>query len=125
LVRNTLDLLIDDERGVWHLASAGAVTWYEFARELAQAANLDLACLIPIEHEPRNRALGSVRGHLMPSLHDCIARLVLEPEVAALPDLGSKLAPLHHQTLLGPSPLQKALKPPAVLSPAPPNRPSE
>ena len=32
LVHACLDLLIDGERGVWHLANAGAVTWAELAR---------------------------------------------------------------------------------------------
>jgi hypothetical protein len=31
-VNTSLDLLIDGERGVWHLANAGAVTWAELLR---------------------------------------------------------------------------------------------
>ena len=35
LVDATLDLMIDDERGIWHLANRGAVTWFEFAQQAA------------------------------------------------------------------------------------------
>src|SRR5690606_24324547 len=32
LVNATLDLLIDDESGIWHLSNNDAVSWYEFAK---------------------------------------------------------------------------------------------
>ena len=38
LVEATLDLLIDNEDGIWHLANSGAVTWAEFARMVASRA---------------------------------------------------------------------------------------
>ena len=38
LVDVVLDLLIDAERGIWHLANDGAVTWHEFARMVARAS---------------------------------------------------------------------------------------
>ncbi|HEX8294247.1 MAG TPA: family 1 glycosylhydrolase, partial [Pyrinomonadaceae bacterium] len=41
LVHACLDLLVDGEGGVWHLANAGAVTWADFARRAARAAGLD------------------------------------------------------------------------------------
>ena len=31
LVHANLDLLLDDARGIWHLANPGAVTWSELA----------------------------------------------------------------------------------------------
>jgi dTDP-4-dehydrorhamnose reductase len=37
LVRSSLDLLIDGERGVWHLANAGETTWAGLARLGAEA----------------------------------------------------------------------------------------
>jgi dTDP-4-dehydrorhamnose reductase len=82
LVHVALDLLIDGERGVWHLANRGAVTWVEFARRLASAAGLaadtleerplvELALQAP---RPRHSALASTMGELMPDLDDAIAR---------------------------------------------------
>jgi dTDP-4-dehydrorhamnose reductase len=38
LVDTTLDLLIDNETGIWHVANSGAVTWAEFARMVAARA---------------------------------------------------------------------------------------
>ena len=40
LVNHSLDLLIDGECGIWHLAIRGAVSWYEFALMAARAAGL-------------------------------------------------------------------------------------
>ena len=40
LVHASLDLLIDGEGGIWHLANEGAVTWYEFARMVARQAGV-------------------------------------------------------------------------------------
>src|SRR6185369_9091650 len=36
LVNATLDLLIDGEHGVWHLANGGAATWADFAKMVAE-----------------------------------------------------------------------------------------
>jgi dTDP-4-dehydrorhamnose reductase len=41
LVHAALDLLIDGEHGVWHLANDGAVTWSEFASLVARAAGVE------------------------------------------------------------------------------------
>ena len=41
LVHATLDLLLDGERGIWHLTNQGAISWHELAREAAFAAHLD------------------------------------------------------------------------------------
>jgi dTDP-4-dehydrorhamnose reductase len=42
LVHAALDLLIDGERGVWHLANGGAVTWGDFAVAAAEAASANV-----------------------------------------------------------------------------------
>jgi dTDP-4-dehydrorhamnose reductase len=80
LATTTLDLLIDGETGVWHLANAGAVTWAELAREAARRARLDSGLVrgVPAEQlgwrarRPRYSVLGSIRGTLMPSLTDAL-----------------------------------------------------
>jgi dTDP-4-dehydrorhamnose reductase len=82
LVHTTLDLLIDGERGIWHLANRGAVTWAELARRAACMASLDESlvqecpsCELGLESaRPAYAALDSVRGSLMPSLDDALAR---------------------------------------------------
>lgn len=41
LCHATLDLLIDGETGLWHLANDGEVSWHEFARRIAERAGYD------------------------------------------------------------------------------------
>ncbi|MFN2637654.1 MAG: family 1 glycosylhydrolase [Gemmatimonadaceae bacterium] len=94
LVNAALDLLIDDERGIWHLANGAAVTWAEFARRIAIASGLDAALIIPrpiaalnlTAMRPSYSALGSERGVLLPPLDDAIGRYAsesIEAHVAA------------------------------------------
>lgn len=88
LVHAALDLLVDGERGVWHLANAGAVTWAELARTAARLAGVDAALvqarstreLVPARR-PAYSALGSERGTLLPALDDALARYMREREV--------------------------------------------
>jgi dTDP-4-dehydrorhamnose reductase len=86
LVNATLDLLIDDERGIWHLANRGATSWAQFARRAAESAGLDAGLIVGrpasalgyLAPRPRYSALTSTRGALMPSLDDAIARYTSE-----------------------------------------------
>lgn len=81
LVNVALDLLIDGETGVWHLASQGAVTWADFAREVVARANLDSRRVRGVSgadlgwsaRRPAFGVLGSSRGLLMPSLDRALA----------------------------------------------------
>ncbi len=41
LAHACLDLLIDGESGVWHLANAGSESWVDFAHRGASEADLD------------------------------------------------------------------------------------
>jgi dTDP-4-dehydrorhamnose reductase len=76
LVHATLDLLIDGERGIWHLANDGSVSWAELARAAARSAELDETLVRGRPHvelglvaaRPRHAALASERGRLMPPL---------------------------------------------------------
>jgi dTDP-4-dehydrorhamnose reductase len=82
LVEATMDLLIDEEKGIWHLANAGNITWYEFAREIASKTlhASDLVRPVSIEsmglaaRRPKYSALTSERGSLLPSLEDALKR---------------------------------------------------
>jgi dTDP-4-dehydrorhamnose reductase len=82
LVRTTLDLLIDRETGLWHLASDGALSWGDFAKRVALAAALDPAMIEAVPavslgwtaRRPRRVALASSRSGTMPKLDDAIGR---------------------------------------------------
>ncbi|HEX6707170.1 MAG TPA: SDR family oxidoreductase [Albitalea sp.] len=89
LVSCTLDLLVDGERGLWHLANEGCLSWFEFARMAAQCAGFDVAqvdavpgsALGQVAPRPRQSALTSERGRLMPLLDDALARCLLEADL--------------------------------------------
>jgi dTDP-4-dehydrorhamnose reductase len=78
----TLDLLIDRERGLWHLSNQEALSWFEFGQRLAQALAFDASLLEGVcAHDMPSRAqwpdysaLGSERGALLPSLQSAIER---------------------------------------------------
>jgi dTDP-4-dehydrorhamnose reductase len=82
LVDAMLDLLIDGESGVWHVATGGAVTWEELARRAAQTVGVSTATLraVPLEElglqakRPRYTALASSRGTLLGPLDDALRR---------------------------------------------------
>jgi len=82
LAEAILDLLIDGERGVWHLINGGAASWAETAHRIAGLAGLDGRDLIretvPTQVGNRNRALASERGWPLPSLDDALASRVAE-----------------------------------------------
>jgi dTDP-4-dehydrorhamnose reductase len=90
LVNATLDLLIDGESGIWHLANAGAVTWSGFARGSAAARGLpdvrveevELASLSLAAPRPPYSVLGSARFGRMPPLEGALERWAAELEVA-------------------------------------------
>jgi dTDP-4-dehydrorhamnose reductase len=66
LVHATLDLLLDEEKGVWHLTNQGAVSWHELACEIADRAKLDRNRLLRTEDaSAANTSLSSKRGLLL------------------------------------------------------------
>ena len=105
LVDATLDLLIDGETGLRHLANAGAISWADFARHIALALNLEVD-LVRGRHSgefdwparrPKRAALATERGDVMPALDTAIARyaaIVSEaefaPEAEALAEGGGR-----------------------------------
>ncbi|HYG91139.1 MAG TPA: family 1 glycosylhydrolase [Azospirillum sp.] len=82
LVDAALDLLIDGEAGIWHLASDGAVSWVDLARRAAERCGADAGLIdaVPaadlgwVAPRPRYSVLGSERGSIMPPLDDALAR---------------------------------------------------
>ena len=84
LVNVSLDLLIDRERGIWHLTNGEAVSWFELARRACAAAGVSSERLQEVSVEecgytarrPGYSALSSERGLLLPSLDDALKRYV-------------------------------------------------
>jgi dTDP-4-dehydrorhamnose reductase len=89
LVNASLDLLIDGERGIWHLANSGRVTWATLGRRVAALAGLDASLVVArpqktlalVAPRPANSALKSERGELLPPLEDAISRYLREREI--------------------------------------------
>ncbi len=83
LVHATLDLLIDEARGIWHLANRGVVSWHELAERAATEAGLDRGMLTRSAHAtPRVTALSSERGLLLPPIEHALSRFVRESTVS-------------------------------------------
>jgi len=87
LVQNSLDLLIDGEQGVWHLACRGEISWAGLARAVARLGGCDPGLVDGVPGStlglqaarPTYSALVSGRGQLMPCydamLGACVALL--------------------------------------------------
>ncbi|HVG04707.1 MAG TPA: family 1 glycosylhydrolase [Burkholderiaceae bacterium] len=88
LVQAALNLLIDGERGLWHLTNHGAVSWSGFAQMVAEAAGLNVglidavpgAALGQIAMRPRYSALQSERGLTLACLQDAVEQYLTEVE---------------------------------------------
>jgi dTDP-4-dehydrorhamnose reductase len=86
LVHASLDLLIDGECGIWHLANPGAIAWADLARHTAQLAGLDASSIQSCSTEsfgyaasrPAYSVLSSERGVLLPNLDRAIAQYLHE-----------------------------------------------
>lgn len=82
LVHATLDLLIDNEKGIWHLVNQGVTTWADLAFGVAKRYKLNEALIKPMNIEGMNlpaerplfSALGSEKGALLPALEYALER---------------------------------------------------
>jgi dTDP-4-dehydrorhamnose reductase len=111
LVHACLDLAIDGECGIWHLANLGATSWADLARMVARLGGHSTelvervrACELPWRaRRPAFSALGSSRGALLPPLQPALERYYgehmaswhaphAEPTVTSSPT--SRVAPL-------------------------------
>jgi dTDP-4-dehydrorhamnose reductase len=82
LVHASLDLLVDGERGIWHLANQGMTSWNELAERVAAEAGLSWkAGPRAVPDNPQITALSSERGLIMPSFESAISRYFRECEV--------------------------------------------
>jgi dTDP-4-dehydrorhamnose reductase len=86
LVNAVLDLLIDGEHGIWHVANPGGVTWAQFAQLAAMRAGRDPGGVHPrpgralgfVARRPSFTALASERGNFMASFEDSLERCFRE-----------------------------------------------
>lgn len=84
LVNSALDLLIDGERGLWHLANNGSLSWAELVRRAAKLADVSTTQLQSrswrtfglAARRPSFSVLTSERGMIMPDIEDALARYV-------------------------------------------------
>jgi len=82
LVHATLDLLLDRETGIRHLANEGALSWHDLARELAVRSGHDPRAIHSAPAAPSNTSLDSRHG------------LALRPLDSALDDFVRHSRPL-------------------------------
>lgn len=82
LVHASLDLLIDGESGLWHLANKSAIAWADLARLAAKQAGVSIKSLVALPAQelgwiaprPTYSVLGSSRGEIMPCLDSAISK---------------------------------------------------
>ena len=82
LVHTALDLFIDEEEGVWHLANDGRYTWADLATEVAKRAGYNHCRITPrplIEmgwkaKRPLYSVLGTGKGIRMPAIDNALQR---------------------------------------------------
>lgn len=81
LVHATLDLLLDEEKGIWHLSNEGALSWHDFAQQFLDRAQIDSRQLRARSGaEPRDTSLASSRGMLLRPLERAIDDFVSHSE---------------------------------------------
>jgi dTDP-4-dehydrorhamnose reductase len=88
LVNVSLDLLIDDENGIWHLANKGSISWAELAFQTARASNLDNIFInaVPASElkqkalRPKYSVLRSEKGIELPTFENAFRRFFNEKE---------------------------------------------
>jgi dTDP-4-dehydrorhamnose reductase len=84
LAHACLDLLIDDECGVWHLSNNDAISWAGLAKKASNLAGINTDSLITMSsaelklpaRRPQYAALSSRRGILLPRLDDALERFL-------------------------------------------------
>ncbi len=81
-MHTTLDLLIDGEKGIWHLTNKGEITWSQLAAEIAGYFGLEKKLIIAlpkneillIANRPAYSVMTSERAILLPGLDDAMQR---------------------------------------------------
>jgi dTDP-4-dehydrorhamnose reductase len=87
LVHGSLDLLVDGERGVWHLVNQGATTWLELVEKMAISMGMDTRLLYGAsekrsgQEKLRYTVLDSERGLVLPDFADALVRYGREVKI--------------------------------------------
>ena len=92
LVHASLDLLLDNESGIWHLTNNGKTSWYDLAVEVARFGGYKHSLIKPLPHhelhagarQPKNGVLQSERGMHLPSLENALQRYFNEQDLMLL-----------------------------------------
>ncbi|GAA4029230.1 hypothetical protein GCM10022281_05460 [Sphingomonas rosea] len=65
LVHATLDLLLDGEHGIWHLANQGSISWHGLAREIADRTKFSARPIVDSGGPRTDNSLGTSRGQIL------------------------------------------------------------
>jgi len=84
LVNISLDLLIDKQRGIWHISNSGEITWAELARIAAEKFGLPAELIYAKSSKelqyravrPKYSVLQSEKGIILPSLDNALGRYI-------------------------------------------------
>lgn len=90
LVHHALDLLIDEEKHIWHISNTGEISWYELAREVAGRAKLNKKLIQPRPLQkldlkaprPPYSVIKSEKGMHLPLLENALERFFYERKMA-------------------------------------------
>ena len=85
LVHSTLDLLLDGEGGVWHLANQGSTSWHDLACEVADRRGLPVRKIRDGGGRTADTSLTSDRGLLLRPLDQALEDYLIRAET--LPNL--------------------------------------
>jgi dTDP-4-dehydrorhamnose reductase len=88
LANAALDLLIDDEKGIWHLSNKGVITWADLAYVVAKKIKHSGVKIkaVPSSHlnwlakRPKYSVLGTEKGYLLPDLDNALDRYFIEKQ---------------------------------------------
>jgi dTDP-4-dehydrorhamnose reductase len=88
LVHATLDLLIDKEHGIWHMANDGEITWSDLAIMAAEKFQLDTSLIYArpmsemqfVAKRPHYSVLKTEKGIVLPSLQHALERYFHDAE---------------------------------------------
>ena len=95
LVHASLDLLVDGECGIWHLANEGVISWAGLAFETADRMKLDRGFINAVSLEelnypaprPKYSVLGSNKGYLLPKLENAMQRFFNEKSLHSISEI--------------------------------------
>jgi dTDP-4-dehydrorhamnose reductase len=88
LTNGTLDLLIDEEKGIWHLSNKGIITWADLAYIVAKKIKHNGVKIkaVPSSHlnwlakRPKYSVLGTEKGYRLPDLDNALDRYFIEKQ---------------------------------------------